>query len=167
LNIMAGPPKDRTQDEKFIEKFMKREGKKVVCGGTTAQIAARVLKKEIATSFDYFNPEVPPIAKIDGIDLTTEGILTLGKALEHIRVCSSSDSTMKDFLDLNEKDGASMLAKILLEESTSINFFVGCATNPAHGNNDPALSLGVKQKMIEKIASYLRSMGKQVFVMYH
>ena len=167
LNIMSGPPKDREEDEKFIKEFMRREGKKVVCGGTTAQIIARVLKKEIVTSFDYFNPEVPPTAKIEGIDLTTEGVLTLGKALDHIRICSSSNSTMKDFLDLNEKDGASTLAKILLEESTSINFFVGCATNPAHQSNDPALSLGVKQKMVEKMASYLRSMGKQVVVKYH
>jgi len=167
LNIMVGPPKDRNEDEKFMKEFMKREGKKVICGGTTAQIAARVLKREIVTSFDYFNPEVPPTALIDGIDLTTEGVLTLGKALDHIRICVSSDSTMKDFLELNEKDGASMLAKILLEESTSINFFVGCATNPAHQKYEPALSLGVKLKLVEKMATYLRTLGKQVTIRYH
>ena len=164
---MLGPPKDSNEDEVFVKDFMEKEGKKVICGGTTAQMAARILKKEIVTTFDYFNPEVPPIAQIEGIDLTTEGVLTLGKALDHIRVCASSGSTMKDFLELNEKDGASMLSKILLEESTSINFYVGCATNPAHQMNEPSLSLGVKLKLVEKMASYLRNAGKQVAVIYH
>jgi hypothetical protein len=167
LNIMVGPPKDSNEDDEFIRDFMSRQGKKVVCGGTTAQVAARVLNREIVTSFDYSNPEVPPTAKIDGIDLTTEGVLTLGKALDHIRICSSSNSTMKDFLELNEKDGASMLAKILMDESTSINFFVGCAVNPAHQSHEHVLSLGIKLKMVEKMASYLRSMGKQVSISFH
>lgn len=167
LNVMVGPPKDRNEDDEFINEFMNKDGKKLVCGGTTAQIVARVLKREIVTSFDYYSPEIPPIAKIEGIDLTTEGVLTLGRALDHIRNCSSSDSTINDFLELNEKDGASMLAKILLDESTSINFFVGCAVNPAHQDQEPALNLGVKIKMVEKMANYLRSMGKQVTVTFH
>ncbi|MDF3000331.1 MAG: hypothetical protein K0Q48_450 [Bacillota bacterium] len=167
LNIMVGPPKDRDEDEIFINDFINLEGKKVICGGTTAQVASRVLKREIVTSFDYFNPEIPPTAKIEGIDLTTEGVLTLGKALEQIRIYSSSDSTMKDLLGLNEKDGASMLSKILLEESTSINFFVGRAANPAHQTPEAAISLSAKLKLVEKIASYLRELGKQVTIQYH
>ncbi|QOX64144.1 SpoIIE family protein phosphatase [Anoxybacterium hadale] len=167
LNIMVGPPKDRDEDDVFIHDFINLEGKKVICGGTTAQVASRVLKREIVTSFDYFNPEIPPTAKIEGIDLTTEGVLTLGKALEQIRIYSSSDSTMKDLLGLNEKDGASMLSKILLEESTSINFFVGRAANPAHQTPEAAISLSAKLKLVEKIASYLRELGKQVTIQYH
>lgn len=167
LNIMVGPPKNRNEDEIFINDFINLEGKKVICGGTTAQVASRVLKREIVTSFDYFNPEIPPTAKIEGIDLTTEGVLTLGKALEQIRIYSSSNSTMKDLLGLNEKDGASMLSKILLEESTSINFFVGRAANPAHQTPETAISLSAKLKLVEKIASYLRELGKQVTIQYH
>lgn len=167
LNIMVGPPRDRGEDEAFIHEFMEKQGKKVVCGGTTAQIVARVMNREIVTSFDYCNPEIPPTAKIEGIELTTEGVLTLGKALDHVRICSSSKSTMQDFLELNEKDGASMLAKILMDESTSIHFFVGCAINPAHQDHEHVLSLGVKLKLVEKMASYLRSMGKQVSISFH
>lgn len=167
LNVMVGPPKDQNEDDVFIRDFMNLDGKKVICGGTTAQVASRVLKREIITSFDYFNPEIPPTAKIEGIDLTTEGVLTLGKALEQIRIYSSSDSTMKDLLGLNEKDGASMLSKILLEESTSINFFVGRAANPAHQTPEAAISLSAKLKLVEKIASYLRELGKQVTIQYH
>ncbi|MDF2655214.1 MAG: serine/threonine protein phosphatase [Bacillota bacterium] len=167
LNVMVGPPKDQNEDDVFIREFMNLDGKKVICGGTTAQVASRVLKREIITSFDYFNPEIPPTAKIEGIDLTTEGVLTLGKALEQIRIYSSSDSTMKDLLGLNEKDGASMLSKILLEESTSINFFVGRAANPAHQTPEAAISLSAKLKLVEKIASYLRELGKQVTIQYH
>jgi hypothetical protein len=74
---------------------------------------------------------------------------------------------MKDLLGLNEKDGASMLSKILLEESTSINFFVGRAANPAHQTPEAAISLSAKLKLVEKIASYLRELGKQVTIQYH
>jgi hypothetical protein len=126
-----------------------------------------VLNREIVTSFDYYNPQIPPTAQIEGIDLTTEGVLTMGKALDHIRIYSSSDSTMKDLLELNEKDGASMLSKILLEESTSVNFFVGCARNPAHQKNEPSLSLSAKLKLVEKMAEYLRGLGKNVIIKYH
>ncbi|HEX9061879.1 MAG TPA: SpoIIE family protein phosphatase [Clostridia bacterium] len=167
LSIMVGPPIDEVMDEDVTASFIALKGKKVVCGGTTSQIVARVLRRNIKTNFDYYNPSVPPTAEIDGIDLATEGVLTLRKTLEHIKACESSESTMQDFLSLNKKDGASRLARMLLEESTNIHFIVGRAMNPAHQNPEFPLSLSLKLKLVEEIVFYLRKLGKQVTMEYH
>lgn len=167
LNVMVGPPIDAVEDREIIYDFTALEGKKVVCGGTTSQIVARELKKEIKTNFDYHNPSVPPTADIEGIDLATEGVLTLRKTLDYIKACDSSESTMMDFLNLNKKDGASRLARILLEESTNIHFIVGRAMNPAHQNPEFPFNLSLKLKLVEEIVIYLRKLGKQVTLEYH
>jgi hypothetical protein len=167
LNVMVGPAVDAREDREIIFDFTALEGKKVICGGTTSQIVARELKRDIRTNFDYYNPGVPPTADIDGIDLATEGVLTLRKTLDHIKACESSESTMKDFLNLNKKDGASRLARILLEESTNIHFIVGRAMNPAHQNPEFPFNLSLKLKLVEEITIYLKKMGKQVTLEYH
>ncbi len=167
LSVMVGPPADAEQDRSIILDFAALPGKKVVCGGTTSQIVARVLERKIRTNFDYYNPSVPPTAEIEGIDLSTEGILTLQKTLEYIKAFESSESNMQDFLNLSKKDGASRLAKILLEESTNIHFIVGRAMNPAHQNPEFPLNLGLKLKLVEEIVIYLRKSGKQVSLEYH
>jgi hypothetical protein len=166
LNLMIGPPIDSNKDAEIVNRFIKREGKKVICGGTTSQIVSRVLGKEIKTSIQYFNPSVPPTAEIEGIKLTTEGVLTLSKTLELIKSCVSPDSTMSDFLKLNKKDGASELAKMLLEQSTSIYFFVGQAMNPAHQNPEFPLNMGLKFKLVEEIAALLKQVGKHISIEY-
>ncbi|MHB8064523.1 MAG: SpoIIE family protein phosphatase [Ruminiclostridium sp.] len=166
LNLMIGPPVNAKQDVEIVNRFINSEGKKVICGGTTSQIVSRVLEKEIKTSIEYFNPSVPPTAEIEGINLTTEGVLTLSKTLELLKTCTSPDSTMSDFLKLNQKDGASELAKMLLEESTSIYFFVGQAMNPAHQNPEFPLNMGLKFKLVEEIAAILKQAGKHISIEY-
>ncbi len=167
LNIMVGPPVDKEEDQYIVQQFIRSEGKKVVCGGTTSQIVARELNREVKASFNYGNPALPPIAEIEGIDLTTEGVLTLRKALTLIQACISPESTMQDFLNLNKKDGASKLAKIIMEECTTINFIVGRAMNPAHQNPGFPLNLSLKLKLVEEIADSIRSTGKHVRIEYH
>jgi len=167
LNVMVGPPVDAQEDHNIVCTFMASEGKKVVCGGTTSQIVARELGKEIRTNFDYYTPSVPPTADIEGINLTTEGVLTLSKALEYIKSCESSEITMQHFFETDARDGASKLAKILLEESTNIHFIVGRAMNPAHQNPESPLNLSLKLNLVEKIADSLRKMGKEVSLEYH
>ncbi len=167
VSIMVGPPVDSEQDTTVVNRFLSLEGKKVICGGTTSQIVARETNKELKTSFDYWNPAIPPIAEIEGIDLTTEGVLTLQKTLSLIKQCTLSDSTMLDYINLNKKDGASRLAKVLVEESNHINFFVGRAMNPAHQNPGFPLNLSLKLKLVEEIAECIRSTGKQVNIEYN
>ena len=82
VNIMVGPPVDKEKDDYYIQHFLEGHSKKIVCGGTSSMIVARYLKTELKTSFDFPDKEVPPIGYIKGIDLTTEGVLTLRKLLQ-------------------------------------------------------------------------------------
>lgn len=166
-DVMVGPPVDAGDDAQVVDKFIHGEGKKVVCGGTTSQIVSRELGRKIIANFNYFNPAVPPTAEIDGIDLTTEGVLTIGKSLEYIKKCMASDSTMQDFLVLKKQDGASRLAKVLMEDCTSIHFYVGRAMNPAHQNPDFPLDLSIKLNLVEEMSKCLKNMGKRVVVEYY
>jgi hypothetical protein len=150
-----------------VNRFLSEKGKKIVCGGTTAQIVSRETGKEIITSINYIDHSIPPTAKIEGIDLTTEGILTMGKALEYARRYASSENTVEDILNIEREDGASKLTKLLVEESTSVHFFVGCAKNPAHQNPDLPLSLSLKLQLVEDMANCLKSLEKEVILEYY
>ena len=166
VNVMIGPPVDKNMDKRVVSRFINEDGKKIICGGTTSQIVSREIKKEIKTTLNYFDQNVPPTAKIEGIDLTTEGILTMGKALDYAKKYVSSENTIKDFLDLNKQDGASKLAKLLIEESTSVKFIVGRAINPAHQNPEFPLDLGIKLKLVGEMANCLKQLGKKVTLEY-
>lgn len=166
VNILIGPPLDKKLDGFVVNRFMNEEGKKVICGGTTAQIVSKVTQKDIITSFNYIDPAIPPTARIEGIDLTTEGVLTMYKALEYAEKYVSSENLIEDFINLNNEDGASKLAKLLLEESTSIHFLVGRAINSAHQNPDFPLDLGMKLKLVNDMKNCLISLGKKVVVEY-
>lgn len=166
-NVIFGPPVDKNMDKLMVSKFMDGESIKIACGGTTALMVGRELNRSVVTSLQYIDPSIPPIAKIEGIDLTTEGILTMSKALEHVGKYASSDNTIEDFLDLNRKDGASTLAKLLVEECTSIHFFVGRAKNPAHQNPDLPLNLNLKLQLVDDMKKCLETLGKKVAVEYY
>ncbi len=167
VSVMVGPPIDRNQDSYIVKKFISKKGIKIVCGGTTSQIICRELDRDMQIEFNYINPAIPPTALIEGIDLTIEGVLTLGKALEHIKKYCSENNKMTDIQKLNHKDGASRLSKILLEQATSIHFFVGRAMNPAHQNPDFPYDLSIKLKLVEDIAQYLKSIDKKVEIEYY
>lgn len=162
VNIMVGPPVDQEKDDYYIGEFLKGPGKKVVCGGTSSNIVARHLKTQVRTSFDFPDKEVPPIGFIDGIDLTTEGVLTLRRLLVlSEKYLSTTDLTPKTF---TQKDGASLLANILFEEGTHLHFFVGQNVNKAHQGLE--IDITMKLKLVEKLTANLRAMGKEVTVNY-
>ncbi len=164
VNVLVGPPTNPDDDEKTMRLFFARGGKHVVCGGTSTKVVARYLEKPILTDIDYLDPEIPPISHVEGVDLVTEGVITLNKVVE----------IAKDYLGGNSlyfewsfrQDGASLLAKTLFEEATDISFFVGCAVNPAH--QDPRYNIDISTKMglVEELTKALRTMGKRVRVAY-
>lgn len=166
LTIMVGPPVEKEMDSVVVQKLMSSKGLKAVCGGTTSQIVSRVTGREVNVSINYENPSVPPTASIAGIDLVTEGVLTLGKALELIKNMIDADSDSWDTYSLNKKDGATLLTKMMLEESTEIHFLVGRALNPAHQNPGMPVSLGLKLNLIKELAAELKKTGKKVTVEY-
>lgn len=166
VNIFSGPPIDRSKDSYVINKLMSLEGKKIVCGGTAGNIAARELKKDIIVDIDYIDPNIPPTAKIKGIDLVTEGVLTLKRTVEKLSKYHLELNNDKCENILNGEDGASRLAKILIHECTHLNMIVGRAINPAHQNPSFPAELSIKLNIIDELVKILREMGKQVDIEY-
>ncbi len=162
-SVFVGPPVNKDDDAEYVRQFMALPGKKVVCGGTSSQIVARNLGKEVKTSFEFPDRDIPPIGFIDGIDLTTEGVVTVRRVLElSERYLDAHDVTSKAFI---KRDGASLLAKLLFEDSTDVEFFVGQAVNQAH--KGLPIETTMKLKLIDKLAENLKLMGKSVAVRYH
>lgn len=162
VNILVGPPVQKEQDESVCENFLEKEGIHIVCGGTSSTIIARHLGEDIETSLDFPDREIPPIGFIKGIDLTTEGVVTLRRLLE----------LAKDYLALGNVedkhtqkcDGASLLSNMLFEKATHVNFHVGRSVNIAHTGE---IGHTMKLMIIDKLASELETMGKTVSIEYH
>jgi len=167
VNIFTGPPAKKEDDERLMHDFMHTEGKKVVSGGTSANIAARVLGKEIVTKADTSSPDVPPMASIDGIDLVTEGVITLGKSLKLLKKYVRDEFDAEFFDELDADNGASRLAKLLIEECTELNLFVGTAVNAAHKETSLNFDLSMRQNLVEQLVRTAEEMGKTVKVMYY
>ncbi|WMJ22088.1 SpoIIE family protein phosphatase [Paludicola sp. MB14-C6] len=164
LTVMVGPPMNSDLDKVVVDKLMYNQGLKVVCGGTTSQIVSRITGKELDVQIDYENPAVPPTAKISGIDLVTEGVLTLRKCLEYMKLFTESGQDNLEHFALNKQDGATRLTRIMLEECTEIHFLVGQALNPAHQNPGMPVSLGLKLNLIKDLAKELQKTGKKVSI---
>ena len=167
VNMFAGPPKNKDDDPKMVRDFMTSSGKKLICGGSRAHIVARVLNRSIETSLDYVDPLIPPIATIQGIDLVTEGVLTLSRTVEILQEYLDHETDSFYFKKLDEKNGAAMLAKILLEECTTLNLFIGTAINPAHQNPGLPSDLSIKLKLIDKLCGLMERLGKRVTKKYY
>ena len=164
VNLMIGPPANVEDNEKMMSLFFSKGGKHIVCGGTTSRIASEYLQKPLVVSTEFTDDDIPPAGSIEGVDLVTEGILTINRVLEYA----------KDYLQDNEtysrwcykRDGASLLARMLLEEATDINFFVGRAVNPAHQDPELAISFEIKMRLVRELADCLKEMGKTIRVNY-
>lgn len=164
MNILFGPPSNRDDCNRMMSLFFSKEGKHIICGGTTSSIAAKYLGKPVKASLSFERSDVPPIAEIEGVDLVTEGVITVNKVLTYA----------KDYLEGNEsyeewsmkRDGASLISRMLFEEATDINFFVGRAINPAHQNPDLPINFNIKMNLVKELTECLRKMGKRVKVSY-
>lgn len=162
VNLMIGPPVNKEDDEKVMELFFSKEGKTIVCGGTTSSLVARHLNTTVKTKIDYLDPDIPPIGYIEGVDLCTEGVLTMGRVVDIARRYSSSTTDASYAEWAGKRDGASLIAQMLFEEATDVNLFVGRAMNPAHQNPDMSIDFSIKLRLIEDLAKYLEKMGKHV-----
>jgi len=166
VNLMIGPPSDPNDLAAMHEAFFERAGKHIICGGTTGTLAAEYLKKPLRTSEPlYFDPEIPPTATIEGVDLVTEGVITFSRVLEYADDYCGSNERYTDWS--YKKDGASQIARMLFEEATDVNFFVGRAVNPAHQNPNLPINFNIKMQLVEGVAKDLRAMGKRISVTYY
>lgn len=165
LNLMIGPPANTEDVPKMMSLFFSKEGKHIVCGGTTSTLASEYLNKPIETGMPlYVDPEIPPMAKIEGLDLVTEGVITINKVLEYAKDYLKDN---KYYTDWGYKmDGASQIAKLLFEEATDINFYVGRAINPAHQNPNLPIDFNIKMRLVDELSDCLKKMGKKIKVSY-
>ena len=164
VTVMVGPPRDKVDDRRLVELFLSQPGKKVICGGTTSQIVGRFLGEKVETRIsDYVDRAVPPIGYLKGIDLVTEGVLTIEHAVELLEKSPARELEEHRFTG---RDGASLLLRLLTEEATRVDFLVGRAVNPAHQNPAMPIGLNIKQRLVEKLAQYLQNSGKQVNIRY-
>ena len=164
MNLLFGPPSNRDDCNRMMSLFFSKEGKHIICGGTTSSIAAKYLGKPLRASLNFERSDVPPIAELEGVDLVTEGVITINKVLEYAR----------DYLDKNrqyehwnfKRDGAALICRLLFEEATDINFYVGRAINPAHQNPDLPINFNIKMNLVEELSKCLKLMGKRIKVSY-
>ncbi len=163
--VMVGPPAHQEDDELVVRKLLSASGLKICCGGTTSTIVSRVTGKEITTdSLDILNmtPDVPPKGFIDGLDLVTEGVLTLQKVARYLEHAAKDQNYVEDLMLSKEEDGASCLVRALLE-SSGITFMVGLSDNPAHDAIAYSpISLNRKIALIEEMKEDLEEIGKIV-----
>ncbi|NLT58779.1 MAG: SpoIIE family protein phosphatase [Clostridiales bacterium] len=165
LNLMIGPPANPVDVEKMMSLFFSKQGRHIVCGGTTSSLAAEHLGKPLDVSLPlYVDPEIPPTARLEGVDLVTEGVLTITRVLEYAKNYLTDNDSYTDWS--YKKDGASLIARMLFEEATDINFFVGRAINPAHQNPNLPIGFSIKMHLIEELSDCLRTMGKRIKVSY-
>jgi hypothetical protein len=167
LQIFTGPPKSKELDDALMNDFLSGEGKHIVCGGTSSNIAARFLDKEIETELSSASADVPPTARIEGLDLVTEGVLTLSKTIQMLKQYLSDDVDVDFFLSLDEDNGASRLAKLLIEECTDLYLFVGTAMNEAHQSPNLPFDLSIRMNLVEQLKEAVQKMGKNVIVRYY
>ena len=164
VNLVVGPPEKKEDDEKMMSQFFGQTGSHIVCGGTTSQVVSRFLDKPIVASLDYFDPEVPPMCSIEGVDLTTEGVITLAKVLAYAEDYLGQACLAPKWM--TQKDGASCISRELFENATDIHFYVGRAINPAHQNPNLPINFAIKQQLITNLAGCLEKMGKHISLQY-
>jgi hypothetical protein len=164
MNILFGPPSHRDDCDRMMSLFFSKEGKHIICGGTTSSIAAKYLGKEVKTTLKFERSDVPPIAYIDGVDLVTEGVITINKVLEYAKDALGDNAEYAHWSV--SQDGASLICRMLFEEATDINFYVGRAINPAHQNPDLPINFNIKMNLVQELSECLRKMGKRIKVSY-
>ncbi len=164
MNILFGPPRNRDDCDRMMSLFFSKEGKHIVCGGTTSTIVSKFLGKPLRASLNFERSDIPPTAEIEGVDLVTEGVITVNRVLTYAKDYLEENSHYEEWS--MKRDGASLISRLLFEEATDINFFVGRAVNPAHQNPELPINFNIKMNLVEELTACLKKMGKRIKVSY-
>jgi hypothetical protein len=158
LLIVTGPPYERSEDTILGKAVKEFDGMKVICGATTADIISRELGLEIEDSLAFEDPELPPVSSMEGIDLVTEGILTLTKVTRILKEFSQSSALGKGPADRIVK---------LLRQSDQINFIIGTRVNIAHQDPSLPVDLEMRRTVVNRMARILEEKFlKEVSIRY-
>jgi hypothetical protein len=153
LSIMTGPPVNRENDAQAVQKFMKTPGLHIVCGGTTANVVARETGRKLEVNTESATPLTPPAFQIQGLDLVTEGAVTLNQLYNLLDMESEQISEQNPTVELHQ----------LIGVADRVRFFYGKAANPSEGSL-AFRQLGVLQRrqILPMIAEKLKAAGKLV-----
>lgn len=158
LLLVTGPPIERSKDKELASTIANYKGKKIIAGGSTTDLIARELNLKVTDSLDFHDPELPPISYMDGVDLVTEGILTLNKVWK----------ILSDY-NLNYHPGkgpADQIVKLILE-SDHIDIIVGTKINEAHQDPNVPVDLEIRRTIANRIADVLENkLLKHITVKY-
>ncbi len=161
--ILTGPPSRPEMDKQVVARFMAAPGMKVICGGTTAQVVARETGHQLHVDLHPIRQgpggkkeRIPPMARLEGVDLVTEGIITLSKASERLQAAETVHDLPSD------RDGATELARVLLK-ADDLHFLVGEAINP-YQLADVVRGKPMRQVYLEELIRELEARGKAITV---
>lgn len=146
LLICTGPPYEKENDALLVEKVRTFDGKIILAGGTTADIIARELNRTIVDELIFEDPDLPPESFLEGIDLVTEGILTLQKTSEMIKSYNNSVRL--------GKGPADKIVRLIME-SDEIKFIIGTRINIAHQDPNLPVELEIRRTVVKRIAHTL------------
>ena len=146
LLVCTGPPYEKEKDKELASKVSSYKGKVILCGGTTADIVARELNRTIVDELIFEDPELPPESFLDGIDLVTEGILTLQKVNEILKTYNNSVKL--------GKGPADKIVRLVME-SDEIHFVIGTRINIAHQDPNLPVELEIRRTVVKRIARLL------------
>jgi hypothetical protein len=159
LLVMTGAPFNRAHDTDLAKMAERTPGRKVICGGTTANIVSRMLNRPIQIDMrQQLHSKVPPSARMDGFDLVTEGTLTLGEVLRLLE---------QGFAPEEMRSNAAVRLATMLLDSDIVKFAVGTRINDAHQDPNIPVELDLRRNIVKRIARVLESKHmKRVLIQY-
>jgi hypothetical protein len=146
--LITGPPFYKIKDADFVKKIQEFPGKKIICGGTTAEIIARELDLEVNIQHRFSDNSLPPAAKMEGFEMVTEGILTLGRVEEILENYTS---------DMRLGDSPPEEVVKLLTQHDEIQIIVGTRVNKAHQAPDQPVDLEIRKFVVKRIVRLLET----------
>ncbi len=158
IMVCSGPPFKESKDVILADMVDKYRGTKLICGGTTARILSRELKRDIVVDLKRDPAGLPPTSKMDGVDLITEGVLTLNKVKRLLEVHNGGEIAQRG------TDG--VVAKMLLGHDI-VEFVVGTRINPIHQDPTLPVELELRRNLIKDLARLLETKYmKEVKIQY-
>ncbi|MBN2165621.1 MAG: SpoIIE family protein phosphatase [Marinilabiliaceae bacterium] len=146
LLFVSGPPFNEKNDLEFSLRIQQYQGKKIISGGTTAEIIARELGLKYDNLTEQPDPDLPPISTVEGFNLVTEGIITLGKVHQIL------ESFTPEYRFT--KGPADQIVKLFLE-SDHIHMIIGTRINLAHQDPTMPVELELRRSVIRRICNLL------------
>ncbi|MGH0054378.1 MAG: SpoIIE family protein phosphatase, partial [Sphaerochaetaceae bacterium] len=140
--VVTGPPFKEEHDQLLVDKIQRFEGKRIISGGTTAQIVSRILGRPLKVDMSCWSPQVPPCSKMEGLDLVTEGMLTLSKVATTLEekkpAYTLPNDAVKEFIQV-------------MQESDQVHFLVGTKINEAHQDPSIPVEIGIRRTLIGRL----------------